>query len=336
MTGFAISAAALLLAIRQLDVAVAQSLLVVDPALVLLSLLMVVFTTVAKALRWRLLLGRSSVVSFRAVLSYLVIGQTINNLFPVRLGELSRMYLAAKRCGVPASVSLASIALEKLADLFFLVLSLLLVSLLFVIPADFARPAALSITTGLLLFFVIVLVTSMEPSAMSALSKWANIVPWAAAEGVSRQLSGLRDLWREIGSPRTVVSVLIWSLVIWMLAVATNYLSLLAMGIDLPLVASLALLVTIHLGVAIPSAPGRIGVFQGATLLGLAPFGVSPTAAFTYSVLLHFIVFVPVSIAGCLLLWREQVSIWKIASSMTTRRETEGEVVRGAIRSGRQ
>lgn len=325
VAGLTISAVALILVIRNLDAtAIAQSIANIDLSLLFLSLLTVALTTLAKALRWRLLLGRSHVISVSAATSFIIIGQTINNLFPLRFGEIARTYLAVERWGIPVSVSLGSIALEKLVDLLFLTLSLLLVSLLLVIPTDFLQPASTSVASGILLLVAIAALTRIKPSMRSVFVTWSGFLPDAVSQGIPRQLNELRDLWHEIGRTQTIASVLAWSTIVWALAVATNHLSLQAMGMDLPLLASLVLLITIHLGIAIPSAPGRIGIFQGATLVGLAPFGVSPTMALTYSLVLHFIVFVPISIAGCGLLWRGQIGISRLTSSIPLLRDADG------------
>lgn len=50
-----------------------------------------------------------------------IINHTINNIFPLRFGELARIYLASEKEKVPTSVAVGSIVLEKSIDSFALI-----------------------------------------------------------------------------------------------------------------------------------------------------------------------------------------------------------------------
>jgi uncharacterized membrane protein YbhN (UPF0104 family) len=68
--------------------------------------------------------------------------------------------------------------------------------------------------------------------------------------------------------------------------------------------ATLLVLIGLMAGIAVPSVPGRIGIFEYICVLALAVFGIKQTQALTYGILLHAVVFLPVLVLGVLALLR--------------------------------
>jgi hypothetical protein len=58
----------------------------------------------------------------------------------------------------------------------------------------------------------------------------------------------------------------------------------------------------LQVGVAAPSTPGRIFVFEALTMGALSPFGVRGDLALAYAVILHVVVIGPIILGG-LALW---------------------------------
>ncbi len=308
LVGFALSVLSLVLIIHDIDIsAMMQTVLASDYPLVLVSFLTVVLTVAAKAFRWRLLLVAE--LPFAKALSYLIIGQMINTLVPLRFGELSRIYLATEKQGVSPAVALGSIVLEKSIDTLFLLFSVLIVLPFMVMPGRMFASALVSSALAVLLPITGAIVLQKRDALLFGSARIGRLAPERLASALSRELDSLAKLLREIRDLRRITALTVCSAAIWLLAVATNFSAFLSFGLKLPLLAAVFMLVVIHIGVAIPSAPGRIGPFQAAVMLGLAPFGVPATAALGYSVLLYLVVFVPISLAGCLLLWQEHVSL---------------------------
>jgi uncharacterized membrane protein YbhN (UPF0104 family) len=96
--------------------------------------------------------------------------------------------------------------------------------------------------------------------------------------------------------------------------------TLLALGIEVPLVmASLFVLVVIHIGLVVPSSPGRIGVFHYLCVLSLSIFGVEGALALAYGFVLHFIVVLPVVLVGLLCLWKENLTLYRLVREVGDR-----------------
>jgi len=65
-----------------------------------------------------------------------------------------------------------------------------------------------------------------------------------------------------------------------------------------PAEAALLLQGIIGFGVAVPSTPGYIGVFETATLLTLSVYGVDPNLAASYGLTYHLTTFLPITLLG--------------------------------------
>src|SRR5437660_5731805 len=68
-----------------------------------------------RSARWRLLLPEHSIKTstlFRA----LVVGFTVNNLLPLRMGEIARAYLLSRWCRVQYGATIASLVVERVLD----------------------------------------------------------------------------------------------------------------------------------------------------------------------------------------------------------------------------
>ena len=114
--------------------------------------------------------------------------------------------------------------------------------------------------------------------------------------------SGISSL-DVLKSGRGLFYITISLVISWGTALFIIQFVLLALGIHLPLTASLLTLVVLQAGISLPSIPGRIGVFEYICVLTLAVFGIGQSAAFTYGVLLHSIVFIPPMLLGWLFIF---------------------------------
>lgn len=90
---------------------------------------------VFKSLRWRVLLSESVDVSRLFAFRLTMIGFFLNNVFPARLGEVGRLYLlSANRPDVPFSFGAATLLVNKMFDLFAVMVFLAVSSLILPMP----------------------------------------------------------------------------------------------------------------------------------------------------------------------------------------------------------
>ena len=87
--------------------------------------------------------------------------------------------------------------------------------------------------------------------------------------------------------------------------------------------ASLLLLVTVNLGIMVPSAPGYVGTFQFFAVTALSMFGVGRETALAVGISSHLMQYLLVTGIGLALFAREQslsVSLQKESRPMTARK----------------
>ena len=113
-------------------------------------------------------------------------------------------------------------------------------------------------------------------------------------------LDGLEGLIR----PQTLFWGLLGSLAVWGLGAATNYCVLRAFELTSSTVPVLLLLAALQAGVAVPSLPGSVGVFEGICIAVLALFGIGQEEALAAGLALHVVVFAPPILLGGVLMWR--------------------------------
>jgi hypothetical protein len=268
-----------------------------------LALLSVAIGVYAKALRWRVLLGGNGrkVTISRLVMAHLA-GQSLNMIYPARIGDLSRVY-ALGALGISRMFLLGTIILEKLWDMLSYTLVFLILLLLIPVPGWVSESvygvAAVTVTFFIASFFISyerkMLVRLVEALVKRLPEKYHG-------QFLGRVHAGLASL-DVLQSRKDLLWLAIWSTVVWVTAILNNQLVLLALNMHLPLTASLLILVALQAGISLPTAPGRLGIFQYICVLALGLYGVDRALAFSYSILLHTVALLTVLLAGLACAW---------------------------------
>src|SRR5205823_6936644 len=111
--GSVVSAALVLLLLYSVDLrALSQPLGHVNPALLGLAVGLYFVGVLVRAFRWRLLLSPVADVALSRLFGVMIVGFTVNNLLPARVGELARAYLLARSDRIPAGSTIGSIVVE--------------------------------------------------------------------------------------------------------------------------------------------------------------------------------------------------------------------------------
>jgi len=250
------------------------------------------------------------------ILPGMMIGYMANNVLPLRAGEVVRIYVVARRLraasGRSASESFwlvaATLAVERVLDSLALLLILGGLVLVISVPAIFQWAA----TTLLILDIAgIALVVGLARNPEAARRR---IVRWTRRWPVVTRLTGrVFDVsLRGIEGVRTrahLLPLLGWTIVVWLCPAAAAWAMLRAVHLDLPFVAGWTVLAFVGLGIAVPSAPGYVGVWHAAAVLAVTIFGVPQSSAVAYALLYHAGQFVPVTVLGWIFLVREHMTL---------------------------
>jgi uncharacterized protein (TIRG00374 family) len=313
--GLVISALFLYLALRNVRFdEIRRALSQVDLALLLLAALIFLVSFSVRAVRWRYILRPVEQIGLLPVFSLLSIGFMANNVLPARLGELVRAYFLARKTGIRKSLSLATILLERLSDFAALLLSALLVTLFFTMPSAVEH---VGLVTGLIfLFFILLLILVHVRTATVRHLVAIMLSPLGIARRTSmieRVDAFIRGLL-IVRTGRGVLWIFTLSLCVWGLWTVALHVALLAFHIDVPFSARLLILAVVNLGALIPSSPGYVGPYQYLCWVCLSIYGVEKSLAFSFSVVMHALWYVPLTCLGFVFLGKEHLSLSQIRS----------------------
>lgn len=311
--GLAISAACLYLLFASLDVAALGAalgqvnLVFIGPALV------VFFGGVwLRSLRWRLLLRPALAPAQRARLGpwslfrVLIIGLTVNNLLPARLGEVARAYLLWREQRVEPGATVATIVLERVLDGLTLVLFAGLAALLVPFPEQLQRAAViagavfLTAAFGLVLFL---LVPTPFLRLARAVLRW--LPPRLAYLG-ERLLQTFVEGLGVLRQGRALAAVLALSVLAWTAEATMYFLIMLGFPFSAHFAAALLGTAAANIGTMVPSSPGYVGTFDLPLQLVLVEvFHVARADATSYTLVVHAALVLPVIALGLWFLWQD-------------------------------
>lgn len=100
-----------------------------------------------------------------------------------------------------------------------------------------------------------------------------------------------------------------WQTAAWLLQLGAVYVTLLAFGIHLPLVAAAAVLAVMNVALVLPLWPGNLGVLQAAIAVPLVAYGVPTSVAIAYGLALQAIESSVGYVCGIACLAREGISL---------------------------
>jgi glycosyltransferase 2 family protein len=250
-----------------------------------------VLATLVRAERWHRILEHTGVDAKRAdCFALTTVGYMGNNVLPARAGEAFRLVLLSQRCSASKRTVISSIVGERVLDVIVL-LAFFVVTVYAVLPTADVLPTS-------------------HPLLVTAIGILL-ILAGAAAIWVLRShrfFARVRDWLRPLAdSPRALVSR--WGLVLlgatvllWTIEGSVYWTVSRALEIDISIGGALYLVALTNFVAALPAAPGSIGTFDAAVAWGLHRLGATGSAAVSYVILIRFVLYVPITIVGLVVL----------------------------------
>jgi len=293
LAGLVIAAGLLYLSLRGISwLIVWNTIRSISPIYGAASVALGVIPMTLRAARWRILLQAAGPVSYSTTFWAVAAGYFGNNFLPARGGELVRSFVVRDRSPLALSYVLATALSERVADAVALVI-FGAVTLAFLPQAQaWMKP----------LRGTFVVIGSMGLLGLALLPRfaqpWKRILQrWPRWQRVAEQLLlGVRSFHNATRLTQfTALTILIWLTD----AIAT---ALLAFALSIPMPVSLALLliVALSLSSALPFTPGYVGVYQFVAVMLLKPFGISPSAAIAFVVVMQAVSFAVTGVLGLL------------------------------------
>ena len=283
-----------------------------NPAVLLPAVALYFGGLFVRSIRWGFLLpGRRlpPLLLFRT----LVIGLMVNDLLPLRLGELARIVLLARNASTPIGVSFASIVVERVLD------GLALIALLGLGMALLGRGDWLVQMTIASAFFVglsiVLLGSAHAPGLARAIAAVLTApLPDKIGDPLRRLVDGTLEGLRPITHPLIGISVLALSLLAWGVEAAMYVVIMAGFNVPDAIAAGPFGAAVANLATLIPSSPGYVGTFDLALQKVLVDvFYVASDVAASATLVIHLAFVVPVVALGLLFLWREDLPLAQLA-----------------------
>lgn len=271
-----------------------------------------------RVVRWAYVVRPLKVIPSSKLFSITIIGYAVNNLLPLRIGELVRAYLIGEREGVSKSAALGTIVVERIFDGLALIFFILVVSL-FIPMADWLRALTLATTAIFVGFLAVFIFLGASPGRTEkAIFRLTRFLPqrWGKlALGVAASfVEGLKILQ----SPARLLVVFGYSLLFWAIEAAMSWVLAFGFNVSQPYPVFVIGTATANLSTTLPSTQGGIGPFEYFFKESLVLFGTPDSLATTYAVVLHAVLLIPLIILGVIYLWTGNVSLGQL-----TRRSLE-------------
>ena len=268
-----------------------------------LAFLFVIINNLIKSERWQILLTTAvRTIRFSKTFMVFMIGQMFNNLLPARFGELSRIMLMGGK-ELRYSFVVGTLMVEKSLDVISYSLIILVTVLLIPIPEWLNEPVYMVLALSLFVLIALLIVIYYRDDLLQILKKLEGRFSMNLQSKINNFILTGMDSMEVFNNRGEVLRLAFLTAAIWGTALMINQLVISALGLQLPITASLLVLVALIIGISIPSLPGKIGIFEYSCVLSLSLFDVSASVAFSYGILLHIIVFSPPIIVGLISLW---------------------------------
>ena len=267
-----------------------------------------------RALRWRHLTNPIAPISRGLLYKAQSVGFLVNNLVPLRMGEIVRSWYLARETGTRGAAILGTVVLERVLDIVCVLLmagasiallgaragdGLLAQGAVLLLPAAFVPLAGL-------------VVLRFAPGPVIRVVMWlARPLPPRLGEFIEGNLQRFSEGLGAISGGAHLWWILFHSITIWLLVGALP-MTAGVVAFDLPdgvigtpdrlVYVSWLLLAAVGVAVAIPSAPGFFGVYQLAFTAVLRPLGVDDATSLALGLLVWLVFWLSFTLQGFVVL----------------------------------
>jgi glycosyltransferase 2 family protein len=314
LAGILVSLVLLALALYKVDLnAIGAALRSANYGLVALAAVFTFLSYIFRTARWARFLQPQKKIPLVRLYPILIIGFALNNFLPGRPGEFARAISLGQREGLPKTLGLATVVVERVADGLTLIALLAFLSLGFDLPGWGQEVETISIAIFAFALGSLLFLLWREQLATRLLNRVLHFLPPRLGQRLGKMLASFILGLHSLRSPRDVLTIALLSLGTW-LCEATHYFFILSAfgllnGVSVRGFAAAFTMVMVNLGISIPAAPGGIGPFEAAGVLALGAFGVARESALPAVLVAHAVQFVLISGLGIFFIAREGVNL---------------------------
>jgi uncharacterized protein (TIRG00374 family) len=206
------------------------------------------------------------------------------------------------------SATMATVVLERVFDLLTLMLLLFVVIIKISLPSEIFRAGIIMLTIALVVLTVLIILGTRRDFSDRILGRVLGLLPGRVGKPAAHLADSFLEGLQMLPDVKKTLWVVLLSLANWLLVGVSTYVLFYAFDLHLSIFNAFAVLSIVALGVMIPAAPGFIGTYHYACVLGLTTFGVAKSEALSYAVVLHFLQMAPPVLIGLVFLPFQKLS----------------------------
>ena len=270
-----------------------------------------------QGVRWQMLLRPLGSLSSVRTTQAIYVGLFTNEIVPLRVGELVRLFLVSRWLSVKFESVIPSLIVERFFDGVWLALAIGTVAIFVTLPreilgAEEILGGVVVLVTALFIYLVFRKEKSLTEDKSKIGYRW----------GPLRMLSSFFELFargiQSIGTSRFFFISFVVSVFIIVFQIISLWLMMVAYDLHLSIWAGAVVLLILHLGTAIPNAPSNVGTYQFFTVVGLTFFGVDKTLAASFSVVAFLVLTIPLWAIGLIALGQTGMTLASIRQKIKT------------------
>ena len=283
--------------------------------------ILVIIIFIFRAYRWKLLISPIKNIRFAKLFSALMIGTMANNILPFRIGEIVRAFVIGRSGAVSRSASFATIVVERVIDVFTILIIATIVLFFYKIPENTLqiplRQIGLVVFLFIILFFIItVFLIKKTTQTLEVIKKLLRPIPEKYSNKIIHIGESFIEGLKVVKKKEYYLAISLISLIVWFLFVLEAYILFYSFDLpsryNIPVMASFIIVILVTFAIMIPSSPGFIGTFHLICQQGLVLFNVPQSTALAYAVLLHAFSYLPTTLIGLIYLGKENFTFSQI------------------------
>lgn len=266
------------------------------------ALMSLFFGYIFRVFRWHFLLSISgSNILISKCIAPFMGSIALNNILPLRAGDIFRAVIFPRYIGIRKSVSTSSILIERIFDLITLLIFILIGFSLKIIGDFILGAKIIAFGSFILSIIALMVVSSCSKFLADHMLQFINNKRIPKSNFKYKLIIMIIDLLNSLdhmSKPSVLFITGILSFLIWISEAGVFYILMLGFNFDSSIEIALVIMSIATLSTFLPSTPGYIGPFHLAVFTAISFFGYSSDLSASYAILSHLLIWLPTTIVG--------------------------------------
>jgi len=316
LPGLVVSVVVIYVLIRLIDMnALLLALQKINYLYVIAAFCFMLLATIARAAAWRELLGRK----IRLIDAFYIVneGYLLNQIIP-RSGEIGRALLVNSVVEMNFFQSLSTVIIERAIDLG-IVAIMFLATIGDALTMDWIVPIAIAILCIVAAGFIFLFWAIKKKDVVE---RWMQRVDQKSAffkKYISPNFSAIINGAEVIQDPRRIFMAIFWIIICWLFWILVSVVLMISFVGNQPFWWAVFIQSVLALGIALPSAPAGLGVYEGTLVAAMTVLSVEKETALGFAIIMHVVQLISIAVLGIYSLVKQGNSLTSLIEKVMDR-----------------